>query len=104
MISIELRQKLKSQLAKAYGDRLCGVVIFGSETRGNAQVDSDIDVLVLLKGPNKIGKDIHKSIQALYPLMLEIERPIHPIPADISDYNEGIINLYRIAKREGIPV
>ena len=36
--------------------------------------------------------------------LLEIERPIHPVQADIDNYNEGVINLYRIAKREGIRI
>ena len=36
--------------------------------------------------------------------MLEIERPIHPLPADVVNYNEGAISLYRVVKAEGIPV
>ena len=100
----ELLHQLKTRLEEAYGKRLHGVVLFGSEARGDAQKDSDIDVLVILKGPIVVGKDIHISIQALYPLMLEIERPIHPLPAEINNYNEGVISLYRVIKAEGIPV
>ena len=43
----EIRRRLES----AYGARLRGIVLYGSEARGDAGPDSDIDLLVLLEGP-----------------------------------------------------
>ena len=46
----ELLAAIKTPLAEAFGERLKGVVLYGSEARGDSEPDSDIDVLVLLKG------------------------------------------------------
>ncbi len=35
---------------RAYGDRLKGLVVFGSRARGDASPDSDLDVAVVLAG------------------------------------------------------
>ncbi len=45
-----LLDDLKAQLAVHYGRRLHSVVLFGSQARGDAGDDSDVDVLVLLHG------------------------------------------------------
>jgi predicted nucleotidyltransferase len=44
-----LLQELKSKLQELYGDRLFSVLLYGSVARGEANADSDIDVLVVLK-------------------------------------------------------
>ena len=46
-----LLARIKSCLQAVYGDRLRGVVLYGSEARGEATPDSDVDILVLLTGP-----------------------------------------------------
>jgi uncharacterized protein len=98
----QLLERLKSLLRPAFGDRLCGLVLYGSEARGAASPDSDIDVLVLLRGPVRTGEDIEATTRAIYPLMLEIDRVIDAKPVDIDRYNAGIAPLYRSVQREGI--
>ncbi|MBD2150509.1 nucleotidyltransferase domain-containing protein [Pseudanabaena sp. FACHB-1277] len=44
-----LLQELKSKLQELYGDRLYSVLLYGAVARGEANADSDIDVLVVLK-------------------------------------------------------
>jgi len=98
----ELLSEIKSRLQAAHAERLYGVVLYGSEARGDAEQDSDIDVLVLLKGPIAYLHDLRTNISALYPLVLEIERPIHAKPVDVDVYEEAVFPLYRNAKTEGI--
>ena len=47
-----------------YGDRLVRLVLFGSHARGDAVPGSDIDVLVVLRGPVEPGVEIdaHRTI------------------------------------------
>lgn len=94
--------KIKNLLAATYGKRLKGVVLYGSEARGDAGPESDVDILVLLEGPVKYGQELKKCIHAVYPLTLEWERPISPEPVDAQEYAAGEWPLYRKLQREGI--
>jgi predicted nucleotidyltransferase len=98
----ELHRELKARLSEAFGDRLEGVVLYGSEARGEASEDSDIDVMVLLRGPIDVWEDIKTGVEATYDLALELGRPIHPDPVDQADYEKGAYALYRNVKREGV--
>jgi len=101
---MDLISRIRDKLAELYGSRLKGVVLYGSEARGEAQEDSDIDLLVLLEPPIKLGEEIRTIVHALYPLQLEVIRPIHAMPTDAKAYEAGEIALYRNVKQEGISV
>lgn len=98
----ELLNQIKDRLRDAHGERLQGVILYGSEARGEAEPDSDIDLLVLLKGPIELWNDIRTNVHALYDLQLEVIRPIHAMPVDIEAFRAGKYALYRNAKREGV--
>jgi len=44
----EILGKLRLYLEDSYGDRLEQIILYGSQARGDATVDSDIDVLIVL--------------------------------------------------------
>jgi predicted nucleotidyltransferase len=93
---------MKRSLQVAFGARLCGLVLYGSHARGDAAEDSDLDLLVLLKTPLRLGDDLERTVAALYPLQLECPRPIHALPVDADAFEAGEFGLYRSAKREGV--
>jgi uncharacterized protein len=47
----QILQEFRHGLERIYGPRLAGLVLFGSQARGDALPDSDIDVMVVLRGP-----------------------------------------------------
>jgi predicted nucleotidyltransferase len=100
--TIKLLSRIRGALAEAFADRLRGIVLYGSQARGEALPESDIDLLVLLDGPVRLGADLKKAIEAVYAMVLELGRPIHPLPVDILEYEAQEFPLYRNAKREGI--
>lgn len=103
-VSPELLKRMKDALQNAFGARLQGMILYGSEARHEAVRDSDIDLLVLLTGPVDEGNDSWACIHALYPLVLELERPIHAKPTDVVAYRTQTIPLYQYAHLEGISV
>ena len=98
----ELLNHIKDRLEDAYGDRLQGIILYGSEARGEAEPDSDIDLLVLLSGPIELWNDIRTNVDSLYDLQLEVIRPIHAMPVDVEVFQAGEYAVYRNAKREGV--
>jgi len=102
MTTAELLSEIKNRLSQAHGQRLRGVIMYGSEARGQARPDSDVDVLVLLDDPVDYGRDLERNLDALYPLALEIERRISAKPASAVEYETVDCPLYNNAHREGI--
>ena len=98
----EVSQTIRSRLESVYGDRLRGIVLYGSEARGEAGPDSDIDLLVLLEGPIHLWQEVRTCIHALYPLTLALGRPLSPKPVDAQRYYHAENPFYQRARREGI--
>ncbi len=89
-------------MRRAFGDRLRGVVLYGSEARGTARPDSDIDLLVLLQGPVELASDLPACHNVLYPMALELGRRISAKPVDAEEYETVECPLYNAAHREGL--
>ena len=47
----EIIAQTRLGLEKIYGEQIERVVLFGSQARGDARADSDIDLLIVLKNP-----------------------------------------------------
>ncbi len=98
----QLLEEIKAALAQVHGERLRDVVLYGSEARGDAREESDIDLLVILDGPIAYARDLQKNLDALFPLALRLGRRISPKPVDAEDYEMAACPLYAVAEREGV--
>lgn len=97
-------QKCKTTLAKYYGDRLKGIILYGSTARKQATPSSDVDLLVLLAAPMDYFVELRRLVDLLYPIQLESDKLISAKPVPVKDFEAGKLSLYRNAKREGITV
>lgn len=100
----QILKEIKARLEVQHGHRLRGVLLYGSEARGDARPDSDIDVLVLLEGPVDYGRDLEACLDVLYPLALEIGRRISAKPTDATEYETVECPLYKTVQAEGVAV
>lgn len=97
-------QKCKRILGEHYGSSFEGIVLYGSTARKQADIHSDIDLLVLLREPFDYFQELRQIIELLYPIQLESEYLISAKPASKDAYEKGELQLYRNAKREGLMV
>lgn len=97
-----LLARVRSRLQERYGDRLDSVILHGSVARGTQEAESDVDLLVLLRGELDYFRELRTLVDLLYPLQLEAERVLSALPAAAEDYRGGTLQLYRNAAREGV--
>ncbi|MDP1713642.1 MAG: nucleotidyltransferase domain-containing protein [Anaerolineales bacterium] len=100
----QIVKKCKEVLAKQYGKRLKGVILYGSIARKESTISSDIDLLVLLDQPFDYFVELRQLIDILYPIQLESEQLISAKPVFYKDFELGTVSLYRNARREGVAV
>ena len=94
--------RIRRALTALYGDRLRGLRLYGSTARGEDDLDSDIDILVLLEGPVNHALEINRIWEAAYDIQLDCDRIISLMPADVSSYEKGEWVLYREVMAEGV--
>lgn len=104
MTLTEILQKCKTVLESNYKSQFKGLILYGSMARHQAGPGSDIDLLVLLSQPLDYFRELHTIVELLYPIQLESEQLISAKPAPLDDFERGVIQLYRNAKREGMRV
>jgi predicted nucleotidyltransferase len=62
-VPTEVRSALESlhqHALEVYGDRMLGLVLFGSHARGDARPDSDLDVAVVLSGSWRRAEEMER--------------------------------------------
>lgn len=63
--------ELKPGLQALYGERLKGVYLFGSYARGEADEESDVDVLVVLDHVSRYAEELDRTSELISTLSLE---------------------------------
>jgi len=95
---------LRSHLEQLYSDRLVQVILYGSQARGDARFDSDIDVLIVLHEPLNPSQEIKRTSKVVAQLCLEknvlISRAFASPAQMEAEQSPFFLNL----RREGIPV
>ncbi len=95
-------RRIKKALADTYGDRLRGVILFGSTARGDDREGSDIDLFVLFSDSVVLGRDLKSIIRVIYPFQIELMRPIHAIPVNEKLFYAAQYAVFRKARDEGV--
>ncbi len=99
-IGIALRE-LQSQLDMKFGRSAPRILIYGSVARGQAQPESDIDVLLLYPVDIQPGQEIRRIGSILADLNMRYQVLISVLPVSQSAYTRAEGALWDNIRREG---
>jgi len=100
----EVLGKLRVGLSDILKDRLDGVYLYGSQARGEARNDSDIDVLIILNGDFEYGELLDQTLDLVADLSLEYDVVISRAFASKEQYQNEMSPFYMNVRREAVPV
>ena len=101
----QLLGEFKQLLKNLYGERLEKLVLFGSFARHEETQDSDVDVLIVLKGSDvSPGDEIWRMGDAEIELLLKYDELISVIPMSIYDFLYRDSPLLRNIRQDGIVI
>jgi predicted nucleotidyltransferase len=95
---------LSRYLHHLYGQRLASLILFGSHARGEATPESDIDVLVVLKGTVNPSEEIKRTSKFISNLCLQENVVISRIFTSQERYSTENSPFFLSVRREGIPL
>jgi predicted nucleotidyltransferase len=102
----EIRQvlrALKQGLAQLYGERLKGVYLFGSYARGEADAESDIDVLIVLDRVDNYSQEIERTSELVSTLSLQCDRSISRVFVSERRWQEERTMFFLNVREEAVP-
>ncbi len=96
----QVLRELTTGLHAIYGDSMPRVFLFGSQARGEAQSDSDIDVLLLFAGPIQPVDEIMRVSGLLADLNLSYGELVSVLPTSEYDFWSSSAPFWRMLRRE----
>jgi len=99
----EILREFRQEVEKLYDKRLKSIILYGSWARGDATVDSDIDLLIILEGEVTPGAEIDRMIDIITELNLKHGVLISVVPVSEEDYVTINSPLLINVRREGVP-
>lgn len=96
-------QQLRAGLAAMYGERLERVLLYGSQARGDARADSDVDVLVVLTGDVNPMAEIRRTGELVADLSLEHNLVLTCLFMSADEFAEEDDPFLRNVRREALP-
>jgi predicted nucleotidyltransferase len=99
-----LIKRVKSELQSVYGERLVQLVLFGSQARGDASQESDIDLMAVLEGEVNYLEERKRTADTLYQLSYENDQVLTCLFVSKDRYVHEKSPLLLNIRREGLPV
>lgn len=100
IILAEMRHRFEA----LYGKRLVQMVLYGLQARGDAEAGSDIDILVVLKGPVNPGDEIERTGEMVADLSPQLNEVVSCVFMDEDRFTYRNGPFLRNIRKEGIVV
>ena len=94
--------QLHNRFEVIYRDRLSNMLLYGSQARGDADPESDIDVLVVLKGEVLPCDEIERTIEDVANISLENDVVVSCVFVSEDQFENERSPLLMNVRREGI--
>ena len=91
-------------LERIYGAHLVQLVLFGSQARNEADADSDIDVMVVVRGPVIPSEEIRRLSAFKSELCLKYDILLSCVYVSDERFRQDETPLLLNVRREGVPV
>ena len=98
-----LLKELKEDLGRLYGVRLKGVYLFGSYARGEANEESDVDVLIVLDRVESYSQEIERTGEIISGLSLLFNITISRVFASEERWLTDQTNFFLNVREEAVP-
>ena len=96
--------EFKTQLAKRYAGRLHGLICYGSQARGEAGPDSDVDLALILEGEILPSREIDRAVDIIVDFNLRYGILISLLPVSHEVWEKGEGPFWRNVRREGVEI
>lgn len=95
-------KELSALLGERYGERYRGLWLYGSEARGEARPDSDVDLLLVLRDADRPTREIDRIADVLADFNLRYGVLLSVLPVDEKTLQTAEGPFWRNVRREGI--
>jgi predicted nucleotidyltransferase len=97
-------REVREALCAHFGDRLSRLILYGSRARGNAEPDSDFDVLIVLQEFDSSEAELARINETISDLSLRHDAVVCCSIVRDTDYERASTPLLLNVQREGVGI
>lgn len=98
----QMLDDLRERFEQIYGDQLQRMILFGSQARGDAEAESDVDVMVVLGGSIRAAEEIDRTGGVISDLSLQFNTVLSCLFISAERFEKERSPLLLNVRREGV--